>query len=351
MRARQQGKPVVLIDPNYINNSTLNALVDPEQPVHSVEEACARVRALAEKFRPFKVVKRKAGTEQPFSPAKLTKSITQACAAAGTRDTMFEERISGPVIAWARRTGGQQGYVASEEIRAAIFRRLESMETDRTLTPEMRSRARLVIQKWEDKEQSRDPEAAIASAEQRATNAEEEAAEWKRLYKESAKKPQLASPGTGQPTPGPRFQNVDQMVDGIKKRWGTYLFVHDTAIGEARKAKPKLESKELEELHELLNELGAFMHDRACAAADGSPIPTFEERFGTTRYARTESGATKERYRKTAVVEFMGRKYFGLPHVKGKVDGKPVRVHFDEVGQRLLISYIGRHRPTYSHDG
>lgn len=350
VRARQQGKPVVLIDPNRINNPTLNALPHAEAPVHSVDEACASVKALAGRFKPVKVLKSN-GAEQEFSPKNVTRSIAQACAAAGAQDAMFEERISGPVIAWARRVGGQQGYLTSAEIRDAIFRRLESMATDAALTVEMRSRARDVVEKWEYKEQCRDPEAAIAVAEQPAERAEQDAGEWKRLYKESARRTASDAEVVAAQALGPRFRTLKQVLDAAKRQWGAYLFIHDVALGEARKAKPKLDSKELEALYGLLEELGAPMHDRACAAADGVSVPTFEDRFGTERYAARESGETKDRYRKSAIVEYKGRKYFGLPHVKAKVDGNPLRIHFDEVGRMLLISYIGRHRPTFKYDG
>ncbi len=45
IRASRQGKPVVLIDPNHMNNPHLESLVLPEKPVRTIDEACKRLVA------------------------------------------------------------------------------------------------------------------------------------------------------------------------------------------------------------------------------------------------------------------------------------------------------------------
>ncbi len=40
IRARQQGKPVVLLDPNRLNNPILASLIAPETPTRDIAEAC-----------------------------------------------------------------------------------------------------------------------------------------------------------------------------------------------------------------------------------------------------------------------------------------------------------------------
>ena len=149
VRANQQGKPVVLVDSNRANNAILNALVAPEEHVHTLEDACARLRQLAAEFKPFTVLK-KDGTEQRFLPAKVTRSVSLAAAEAGVTDAGFEERISGQVISRLRHEGGQHGMVTTEEIRTALFERLESMRGDSLLPQDMRLRAESVLEAWRE---------------------------------------------------------------------------------------------------------------------------------------------------------------------------------------------------------
>jgi glycosyltransferase involved in cell wall biosynthesis len=85
VRARHQGKPVILVDPNRINNAILNGLVSPEAHVHTMAEACARLRVLAAEFKPFVVLK-KNGTQEAFSTKKVVQSVSLAAAAAGVAD-------------------------------------------------------------------------------------------------------------------------------------------------------------------------------------------------------------------------------------------------------------------------
>lgn len=353
IRARQQGKPVILIDPNRIGNRTLAAMIEPEKPVHTVEEACRRLRELAEEFKSFIVMKGD-GTEQSFSAKKLAKSISQACSAAGVNDPMFHEQVLGPVVARLRHEGGSRGKLPSSEIRDRIFRRLELMRDDPQLAADVRSRASEVVRAWEFKEASRQAEETVRSAEQRAMLAEEDAAGWKQLVQEMRKRQTEAAPVSASPAAegeqaGPRFKNTTQVLDAVSKKWGAFLVFHDRARSGAKKL--KLKAAGLDALHGMLDELGQHMQERVYAQADGDELPRLEDRFGD-KYAPTESGATKERYRKAPLAEYNGRKCFGLRHLKLKTDGVHVRIHFDDISPgRLLICHVGEHLATYGHDG
>ncbi len=350
VRARQQGKPVVLIDPNRISNAILDTLVLPETHVHSIDEACMRVRKLAVEFKPF-VVAKKDGEPEDFNPRKLARSVSAAAAAAGRGDPGFEEQISGPVIAKLRREGGQSGTVTTERIRTAVFERLEWMHGDPNLPRDLRTRAADILEAWKQREKVKRGEDTIKEYEERALRAEEDAANWKRLLQDLRGQPvPVPEPEDRAEKSGPRYTTIDQMLRDVTKRWKAFLVFHDEAKATARRIKPGLSPRGLEDLYALLERLGEFAKDRAFAAVADETPPDFSERFGD-RYAPTESKETKDRYRKEPL-EHGGKKYHGLQHLKMTDErGRKVRVYFDEISTaQFLVCAIG-HRETFGYDG
>ncbi len=357
IRANDQGKPVVLIDPNHMDNSILESLVFPESPVRSIDEACRRLVELAGELGPLRVRKR-SGEEEHFYPRKLTSSVARAAAEAGVNDPSLEELISKPAIVSLRRKGEQRaapglaGWVTTEEIRQELFDQLEHMSARADMPADVRARAERTLAAWHKKEQFKKGEGAIQEAEERVRRAEEEAARWKQLFLELREKgiPEAEAQDEQQPASAARFKSVDQVLDRFARKWREFVLIHDEAKATARSIKPALTAHGREELFALLEELGEFARDRAIAAAEEQPLPTFEERFGD-RYAATESGETKRRYRKETRT-FEGRQYSGLQHLKMKTEaGQRIRLYFDQLPSgRLLIGWIG-HRETYSRDG
>lgn len=358
IRANEQGKPVVLIDPNRMNNPILESLIQPEKPVRSLDEACKRLRELAAELKPLRVHKSD-GREEPFLPDKLARSVARAAAEAGVHDPNFEELIARPVIESLRVKGqsfgreAQPGWVTTMEIREELIGRLEHLGSRPDLTADLRERANRVKDAWLRKEQLKKGEAALREADERIRKAEEETAHWKQLFLSLKDKglpqPEIAEQGSPAP-PAAEFRSVEQLLDRFSKKWGGFVILHDGARATAKQFRPPLTAKERDQLFELLEQLGEFARDRALAAAEGSRQPTFEERFGE-RYAATESAETKKRYR-LEFREFEGKQYLGLQHLKARVDSSErLRVYFDKLPSgRFLVGWIG-HRKTYRHDG
>jgi hypothetical protein len=357
IRATQQGKPVVLIDPNHINNPHLESLVLPQKAVRTIDEACKRLEQLAAELGPLRVHK-KNGEDELFYPSKVTRSLALAAAEAGATDAAFEERISSRAIANLRRKGEQRAnpqkkaYVTSDEIRGELFEQLENMGSNARTPTDLKDRAKRVLDAWRRKEHLKEGEEAIREADARAQSAKEEAAKWKSLYMDVREKgvPEADVPDEQQPVAAARFKSVDQVLDQFTKKWWGFVIIHPEAKSTARDIKPVLTARGREELYELLEELAEFARDRFDAAAGDEPPPSLEGRFGD-RYAPTESAETKERYRKETR-EYEGRRYRGLPHLKMKAEsGQRIRLYFEELPSgQYLIGWIG-HRPTYSHDG
>lgn len=151
VRARHQGKPVVLADPNRIHNAILLRLVGVDNHFHSLDEACKRVRELGSDFKDFVVLKRD-GAEEDFSVKKVVQSIGLAAAKAGVADPAFEEQISSPVISRLRRDGGRFGLLESMAIRGAIFEPLGRMSSDPSRPIDLRSRAQAILDAWRQRE-------------------------------------------------------------------------------------------------------------------------------------------------------------------------------------------------------
>ncbi len=356
IRANEQGKPVVLVDPNHMNNAILQSLLQPEKPVRSIEEACRRLQEIAKELKPLWVMK-KDGRKEEFSPGKLTRSVARAAAEAGVHDPNLEQLIAKPVIDELRRLGERrsgpftEASVTTEEIRRKLLDRLESLAARPELTTDLHERAKRVLAAWQNKEQQKKGEQAIREAEQRVREAEEEAERWKKLF--------LSLKDKGLPSPEPaaaegpvevsRFKSAEQLLDRFTKKWGSFVIIHEEARATARRLKG-LSAKERDELYELLEQLGEFARDRALALAEGSRVPSFEERFGD-RYAATESAETKKRYRHE-FREYEGRQYLGLQHLKARVESSErLRVYFDQLPSgQFLVGWIG-HRKVYSVDG
>jgi len=151
VRARHQGKPVVVVDPNRIHNAILMRLVGGEDYFHTLEDACGRLRESARGFKDF-VVRKRDGSEEAFSVSKLVQSVSLAAAKAGVSDQVFEQQITGPVIARVRRDGGRHGLVETVDIRRAVFEQLDFMGDDPGRPIELRSRAQAVLEAWRRRE-------------------------------------------------------------------------------------------------------------------------------------------------------------------------------------------------------
>ena len=92
MHARSRGKPVVLLDPNFLDHPILAGLIAPEKPVRTVAEAAQRVKALVASLGTFQIEK-KDGSLEPFFREKLVRAVRLACAEAGVNDLEFPNQV------------------------------------------------------------------------------------------------------------------------------------------------------------------------------------------------------------------------------------------------------------------
>jgi nucleoside 2-deoxyribosyltransferase len=126
VHARRTGKPVILIDPNYLDSKILKELVG-RRPVRSVDEA---VKVLIEKVAPEVnqplQVRKANGALEPFSLAKLHRSL-DAFLEAGF-DVWLPARIHAAV-----RQAASGSTIETSAIKAAVFRVLDEVTAERPL--------------------------------------------------------------------------------------------------------------------------------------------------------------------------------------------------------------------------
>jgi len=127
--AHYRGKPVVVVDPNRLNNRLLAyyaaAVVDTP---HAGMKALRSMLRQQERIR--EVIKRE-GRREPFDRGKLTESIREACRAAGRNDILVPAEVL-PIVL-ERLTDSARviaGGVSAGVVRDAVWQVLADLEAD-----------------------------------------------------------------------------------------------------------------------------------------------------------------------------------------------------------------------------
>ncbi|MCE5252987.1 MAG: hypothetical protein LLG45_02065 [Actinomycetia bacterium] len=348
IRARHQGKPVVLIDPNRINNPILNGLVVPEKPVYTLEDACTRLRELAAEFARTFTVRKRDGREEPFSTKKLVQSVALAASAAGVMDPALEEQISGPVISTLRRSGGRHGVVQTSEIREALFDRLGWMSADPGQPLDVRTRAQAILEAWRRREATKDAERAFLEAQARIAGLQ---AERQALLDElAARDARIAElernpPAMVEPPPS----DLSEALRRAQIDFAGSLVVHDRAFASAV-ASPY---RDVAQAWEALRLLGRYATERQLAGILGNKFSGSVRWFKGHRdevpgveYAAKEGQITGTKYREERTVVHQGVPLFAEEHLCLGDSFDPqhcLRIHFAPFEDKVVVAWCGRH--------
>jgi len=348
IRARHQGKPVVLIDPNHLNNAILNGLVAPDKPVRTIEEACRRLRQLSGEFARSFVVRKRDGREEPFSTKKLVQSVSLAAAAAGVMDPALEEQISGPVISSLRRAGGQHGAVDTGDIRQALFDRLGWMASDPGQALEVRTRAQAILGAWKKREATKDAERATLDAQAliAALQGEREAL-LKEVEARDARIRELERnpPAVVEPPPA----DLEEALRRVQIDFAGPLVIHDRAF-ESAKASP---FRDVAQAWEALKLLGGYATERQLAELLGQKFVGARRWFEDHRedvsgveYAAKESDTVRGMFREERTVIHEGVPLFAEQHLRLGDSFDPrycLRIHFAPFHDKVVVAWCGRH--------
>ena len=128
VHANTKGRPVVVVDPNWIDNRILAFYADAVE--RTTHDAMHTMRDLLRTQHSFKVHK-VGGKEEPFSRKKIVASLRGACRAAEVNDivgpAIVLPRVLKAITAEGRKVGGT---ITTGDIRATVMSSLEALEND-----------------------------------------------------------------------------------------------------------------------------------------------------------------------------------------------------------------------------
>jgi hypothetical protein len=179
VQARRKGKPVILIDPNYLENVTLRHLVGKEFIVRGIDEAINLLPQIVEQLNKVVLVRKSNGSTEPFTSSKLHDSLNAVCARAHVEDAILPDLVANSVLRAVMRAE-RDGEIHADQIKILVFEALGDIATDNLYEDELKQRAAVLRGAWEDYERvKKDQRWAlehIDELEQELKNAKEKAA-------------------------------------------------------------------------------------------------------------------------------------------------------------------------------
>jgi len=359
MQAVDVGKPVVLIDPNFINSKVLGGITG-ESPARTVKEAAARLDSTLSDIRELTVMKT-TGETAPFEMKKLVASIQTACGAAHVPEVLFAQQISARVLQVLRGRASANEPIPTTQIKNAIFEVLEDLSINPVFESQVHRDARAVTDAWLKKEGYKLGDAGTEGLKLELSAAREEAAYYRDLWKaasESRIAIEVPGPGSGNGIAIPRYTSLDSALSAVEAKWPDSLVVLPSAHRSAREYK---KWRNGDTAFRLLDLLGQCAYERMVDKAERRVGQTADEwmqahQDGFT-LARNESAETMSRYGKERTfVGPGGRKWECAKHLKiGNQGGaeKLLRVYYceDPGTRQIVIGHVGEHLSTYRTNG
>lgn len=149
VQARRKGKPVILIDPNYLENSVLRHLVGKNLIVRGIEEAVNP--QVVEQLNKVVLVRKSSGSLEQFASAKLHDSLNAVCARAHVEDAILPDLVANAVHRSVMKAE-RNGEIHADQIKVLVFEALGEIATDNLYEEELKERAVLLRSAWEDYE-------------------------------------------------------------------------------------------------------------------------------------------------------------------------------------------------------
>ncbi len=360
--ARNLGRPIVLIDPNHLENKLLEGFVSPAKPVSNLRKAASLVRELANTMTSFDI-RKKDGTFEPFSRTKLIRSVRLAVAEAGIADIEFPNQIIAPVAeALLRMT--QTRVATTEDIRDQLFLQLDritELVTERAFT---REAAAAVKEAWRSREARKQGDQAIDALRSEIEGLRNELAarETRIAQLQSAlseKSPRAGGPdGSGLQHPTDPMDGVPppaSVADSLQRAAAEFadcMVVLPQAMDSAADCPLEDPLKALI----AIRLLGRCTRERMAARTMGTHFVGPKQWFSNHReeapwleYAPHESPTTAGKFGSERTFLVDGRPTFMEQHLKIGAGGvtSTLRIHFkfDEHG-RAIIGHCGRHLPN-----
>src|ERR1700722_4445896 len=130
MQASRKGKPIILIDQNYLATSLLERLVGTDRIVRGVDEAVNLLQnQVLPQLKKEVSVRTRDGSIEPFSFSKLHDSLNAVCAGAHVSDAVLPELVANEVHRAVTGTE-RDGVISSEQIKRLVFEQLTGIMKD-----------------------------------------------------------------------------------------------------------------------------------------------------------------------------------------------------------------------------
>lgn len=342
VQARRRGKPVIVIDPNFLNSIVLKKFVGDQFCVTSIEKA---LNVLKLEVLPLinhgLQVRKKKSTKEDFSFAKLQRSLNAVCEEAGISDAYLPVLVAQKTLKELR-AHFKKKEMSTADIRKAVFDVLHSIALDdeQANSEEMKRSARDLIDQWEMQEVIKGDRREVIELKKLS----ETQAEWLAQQDKEIESLKIALShiqivkriDAAADSELGAITTLEEVLMRIQREYPHLVVVHERALRSAGVAKVK-DPLKFYELLVVLTKYTECLH----AGMDGE-LQSWLSHFGFPyEYASGESETTRNdpQCRKDRTITLNGTQVVLNKHIKiGKL-----RLHFEILDDKLIIGHLGHH--------
>jgi transcriptional regulator NrdR family protein len=365
VQARRMGKPVILIDPNYIDSAVLREIVGEDRVVHSLDGAINKLESEAiSLFGQRILVQKKRGSSEPLSEPKLQRSLNRVCSEAGVNDAIFAVLVTKRALA-AVRHEAESASITTDKIKQAVFDQLEQLSsgTDKLYAEDFKQSARRLKQTWERQQTAKDEKRVLDELALREKDWELKLQECKRerdslkfrlegaLADQKSTQTQHTTMATKKPT------SLKEVARLSRDAYHGSLVILDEAVMSASDCP----YSDFDKVAIALGNLADYVKQKQAVQGketSGARAPGLREWLRQANcpfeYAAHESETTSNNRecRQERTFTYEGTKFVMLKHLKigGSSPNQGCRIHFELLGpdheNKILIGHIGRHLKT-----
>lgn len=351
LQGARSGKPIILIDPNYINSRVLNDIVGAGNVVHSIDAAVNRlVNEIAPQLRLEVIVEKRDKSSEPFSQMKLQRSLNSVCSKSKINDALLPVLVSNRVRSRIR-AQASSGTIQASKIVEFVFQELGRLvaEPDRLYSDNLEQHADLVRAEWQNQWNLKHDMQVLADYGRQQGEHNEHIrvllAENRQL---SARLRESAVTLNEE-----RFKSVSEAVQVASGRFRFLVF--DAKAFESAAASPFLRPDNGYETLDLLDQYAELRGKQNELSAEPTRVMGLKEwlrgQGSAVEYAPLESKSTRSdsTTRSERTILYRGENYVLNKHLKfGKGNANECcRIHFEFLGKedeyKLLIGHVGRH--------
>jgi transcriptional regulator NrdR family protein len=361
VQARRKGKPVILIDSNYLDSSVLKMIVGKDSVVHSVEGAINKLqREIMPQLAESVSVRKRNGTVEPFRLVKLHSSLNALCAEAMIEDAVLPDLVAREVHN-AVKGAARNGTVESEQIKNFVFDQLDQLSrlTDKLYEDDLKHRASLLKAVWEKYQHTKDDRRALEDLAQEEKQKEQvQNAKIKQLESDNTLlrrnlhecEEQLS---TAMNAEASRVTSVLEAVEKAKAQFASGLVFHEQALQSAADSPYRHPDR----VYYALSLLAQYAEAKQEPDNETTRLPLgdwLRERGCPFEFANNESRGTRNNpeTKKQRTVIHQGAQVVFRKHLKiGKCGdaNECSRIYFeilDDGSGKVLIGHVGRHLRT-----